>query len=178
MVDPEAAPPVYNEDGVDLTLNYRSPETGIGTFGLFFTNTFLFNYTVTVPSTAGFTVIEREGTEQGSPDQAFPDYKATAILDWTLREFGASLTGRYIDSVLEGNGNRMDSTFYTDVQLRWNVSDEFTFALGVNNVLGADPPPCFTCGLNNIDPTTYDVPGRFFYARATFTRIPFDRVWR
>jgi iron complex outermembrane recepter protein len=165
-------------DGVDVTLNYRSPETGIGTFGLFFTNTFLFNYTVTVPSTAGFTVIEREGTEQGSPDQAFPDYKATAILDWTLREFGASLTGRYIDSVLEANGNRMDSTFYTDVQLRWNVSDEFTFALGVNNVLGADPPPCFTCGLNNIDPTTYDVPGRFFYARATFTRIPFDRVWR
>jgi iron complex outermembrane receptor protein len=160
-------------DGIDVTLQYRSPETGIGTFGLFFTNTFLFNYTVTVPSTDGFTVIEREGTEQGSPDQAFPDYKATGIIDWTLREFGASITGRYIDSVLEADGNRMDSTFYTDVQLRWNVSDAFTFALGVNNVFGADPPPCFTCGLNNIDPTTYDVPGRFFYARATFTRIPF-----
>ena len=43
----------------------------------------------------------------------------------------------------------------------------FGFAIGVNNIFGADPPPCFTCGLNNIDPTTYDVPGRFFYARAS-----------
>ena len=154
-------------DGFDVTLNYRSPETGIGTFGLFWTNTFLRNYTVTVPATAGVTVIEREGTEQGSPDQAFPKYKSTAILDWTLREFGASLTGRYIGGVDEANGNRMGSTFYTDLQLRWNLDDGFGFALGVNNLLGEDPPPCFTCGLNNIDPTTYDVPGTFFYARAT-----------
>ena len=152
-------------DGLDATLTFRTGQTGAGTFGLFWTNTFLFNYHVTVPSTAGFTVIEREGTEQGSPDQAFPKYKSTAILDWTLREFGASLTGRYIGHVDEANGNRMDSTFYTDLQLRWNLDDQFGFALGVNNLFGEDPPPCFTCGLNNIDPTTYDVPGRFFYAR-------------
>jgi iron complex outermembrane receptor protein len=43
----------------------------------------------------------------------------------------------------------------------------------VNNLFGERPPDCFTCGLNNIDPTTYDVPGRFFYARAVFTRWPF-----
>jgi iron complex outermembrane receptor protein len=84
-----------------------------------------------------------------------------------LREFGASVTGRYIGGVDEANGNRMDSVFYTDVQVRWNLDDTFGFALGVNNILGEDPPPCFTCGLNNIDPTTYDVPGTFFYARAT-----------
>jgi iron complex outermembrane recepter protein len=154
-------------DGLDVTLNYRSGETGIGTFGLFWTNTFLFNYDVTVPATDGVTVISREGTEQGSPDQAFPKYKSTAVLDWNLREFGASLTGRYIGGVDEANGNRMDSILYIDTQLRWEIDDRFGFALGVNNILGADPPPCFTCGLNNIDPTTYDVPGRFFYARAS-----------
>ncbi|WP_305849911.1 TonB-dependent receptor domain-containing protein [Sphingosinicella sp. CPCC 101087] len=154
-------------DGLDVTLNYRSPETGAGTFGLFWTNTFLRNYTVTVPATEGVTVIEREGTEQGSPDQAFPKFKSTAILDWTLGEFGASVTGRYIDGVDEANGNHMDAVFYTDVQIRWNLDDGFGFALGVNNLLGEDPPPCFTCGLNNIDPTTYDVPGTVFYARAT-----------
>jgi iron complex outermembrane receptor protein len=154
-------------DGVDATLTYRSPETDIGTFGLFWSNTFLFNFDVSVPSTDGVTVIERAGTEQGSPDQAFPEFKSTAILDWTLGEFGASVTGRYIDSVVESTGNRMDATFYTDLQLRWNLESGFGFALGVNNIFGEDPPPCFTCGLNNIDPTTYDVPGRFFYARAT-----------
>ena len=35
----------------------------------------------------------------------------------------------------------------------------------MNNLFNVDPPACFSCGLNNMDPTTYDVPGRFFYAR-------------
>jgi iron complex outermembrane recepter protein len=154
-------------DGLDVVLNYRSPETGAGRFGLFWSNTFLFDYTEIVPATAGVTVIERKGTERGSPDQAFPKHKSTAILDWELGEFGATLTGRYIAGVDESDGNEMGSRFYTDMQLRWLLDDRFGFALGVNNLFGKDPPACFTCGLNNMDPTTYDVPGRFFYAKAT-----------
>jgi iron complex outermembrane receptor protein len=153
-------------DGLDVTLNYRTNETGVGRFGLFWTNTFLFKYRVTVPATVGFTTIDREGTEQGSPDQAFPKFKSTAILDWNHREFGASLTGRYIKGVEESDGNHLDSVFYTDIQVRWDIAERFGFALGVNNLFSVDPPACFTCGLNNMDPTTYDVPGRFFYARA------------
>ncbi|HEX6375042.1 MAG TPA: TonB-dependent receptor [Allosphingosinicella sp.] len=157
-------------NGLDVTLNYRTGETGIGRFGLFWTNTFLFNYRVTVPSTAGVTLIDREGTEQGSPDQAFPKWKSTAVLDWTMNDgFGASLTGRYIKGVDEADGNHMDSRLYTDLQLRWEPEHwkGFGFALGANNLFNVDPPPCFTCGLNNMDPTTYDVPGIFFYARAS-----------
>ncbi|HYJ30593.1 MAG TPA: TonB-dependent receptor [Allosphingosinicella sp.] len=155
-------------DGIDATLNWRTAPTGAGTFGVFVSGTRLLNYTVSVPATVGVTRIEREGTEQGSPDQAFPRWKGTAILDWSLREFGASVTGRYIGSVVEGNGNRMDSTFYTDLQLRWTLEGtRFGFAIGANNLFDVDPPACFTCGLNNMDPTTYDVPGTFFYARAT-----------
>jgi iron complex outermembrane receptor protein len=154
-------------NGIDATLNWRGPETGAGRFGLYLSGTRLLNYTVTVPATNGVTRIEREGTEQGSPDQAFPRWKGMGVLDWTLGEFGASLTGRYIGSVVEGDGNRMDSTFYTDLQLRWTIDEGFGFALGANNLFNVDPPACFTCGLNNMDPTTYDVPGTFFYARAT-----------
>jgi iron complex outermembrane receptor protein len=159
-------------DGLDVTLNYRSPDTGLGRFGLFWTNTFLFNYHVTVPATTGVTVIEREGTEQGSPDQAFPKWKSTAVLDWKQTGdggFGASLTGRYIAGVDEGNGNRMGSRLYTDLQLRWEPGfwKGFGLALGANNLFNVDPPACFTCGLNNMDPTTYDVPGTFFYARVS-----------
>jgi iron complex outermembrane receptor protein len=157
-------------DGVDATLNFRSGDTGAGRFGLFWASTFLFNYAVTVPATNGTTRIKREGTEQGSPDQAFPKFKSTAVLDWSLAEFGASLTGRYIGGVTEGNGNRLRHRLYTDLQLRWEGAGlgGFGFALGVNNLFNKAPPACFTCGLNNMDPTTYDVPGRFFYARATF----------
>jgi iron complex outermembrane receptor protein len=156
-------------DGLDVTLNWRSAPGKAGTFGLFWTNTFLFNYHVTVPATGGVTVIEREGTEQGSPDQAFPKHKSTAILDWSRDDFGLSLTGRYIGSVEEGNGNKMKRRLYTDLQLRWEPEswNGFGFAIGANNLFNADPPPCFTCGLNNMDPTTYDVPGTFFYAKVS-----------
>jgi iron complex outermembrane recepter protein len=157
-------------DGLDVVLNYRTGDTGIGRFGLYWSNTFLFNYTVTVPSTAGTTAIAREGTEQGSPDQAFPKWKSTAVLDWTMRDgFGASLTGRYIKGVDEANGNHLGSRLYTDLQLRWEPENwnGFGFALGANNLFDVDPPACFTCGLNNMDPTTYDVPGTFFYARVS-----------
>jgi iron complex outermembrane receptor protein len=155
-------------DGFDLSLNWRGPQTGIGSFNLFWTATFLRHYRVTVPATNGTTMIVRQGTEQGSPDQAFPRFKSTGILDWTYHEFGASLTGRYIQHVLEDNGNRLGSRFYTDVQLRWNLHDGFGFALGANNLFNVSPPGCISCGLNNMDPTTYDVPGTFFYARVTY----------
>ncbi|MGZ8361272.1 MAG: TonB-dependent receptor domain-containing protein [Allosphingosinicella sp.] len=159
-------------DGLDITVNFRTGETGAGVFGLYWASTFLFNYTVTVPATVGVTEIEREGTEQGSPDQAFPEFKSLATLDWSQDGWGASITGRYIDAVDESQGNRLDSTFYTDIQLRLTpdvFDDRVGFAFGVNNLFGVDPPDCFTCGLNNFDPTTYDIPGRYFYWRVTLT---------
>ena len=89
--------------------------------------------------------------------------------------FGATLTGRYIKSVIESaasaNGNKLNSRLYVDTQLRFSpnwMSDAFGFAIGVNNLFDKDPPGCISCGLNNFDPTTYDVPGRYYYARATF----------
>jgi len=158
-------------DGLDLIVNWRSAESSAGTFNLIWNSSFLFNYHVAVPATAGITVIEREGTEQGSPDQAFPKFKSTGIIDWNLGQFGASLTGRYIAGVEEGNGNHLDSRFYTDLQLRWQpdwLGEGLGFAIGAINLFDVDPPECFTCGLNNMDPTTYDVPGTFFYARVTY----------
>jgi len=40
------------------------------------------------------------------------------------------------------------------------------FALGINNILDEDPPPCRACDLNNYDGTIYPVPGRYIHARA------------
>ena len=158
--------------GVDVTLNYRTPELSAGQFGLYLSATRLLEYTETVPATAGFTAIEREGTERGSPDQAFPKWKGYGTVDWTLGQFGASLTGRYIDSVVESQGgNELSSRLYTDVQLRWTpgfFDERFGLTVGVNNLFDKDPPACFSCSLNNFDPTTYDVPGRFGYLRLSY----------
>jgi len=91
------------------------------------------------------------------------------VLDWSLKDFAASVTGRYIAGVNEP-GNHLGHRLYTDIQLRWEGKGlgGFGFAIGANNLFNVSPPACFACGLNNMDPTTYDVPGTFFYARATY----------
>ena len=122
-----------------------------------------------VPITNGRQVISREGTEQGSPSQGFPKWRSIGVLDWDLASFGATLTGRYVSKLAETGGNVMKSRFYTDLQLRiLTGEDRFGFALGVNNLFKTRAPGCVTCDINNFDPTVYDVPGRYFYARASY----------
>ncbi len=159
-------------DAVDLTINWTMPETSLGTFSLRSSTNFLLSFDEIVPTSTGFLAIPREGTERGSPDQAYPEVKSNLSVNWDWNQFGATGTLRYISEVDEtGAANSLDSMTYIDFQARWTpaaLDDRVTLALGVNNLTDEDPPGCFTCGLNNYDPTTYDPPGRFGYVRISF----------
>ncbi len=159
--------------GLDFIANYRSQKGPVGTFGVHANATWLLKYELSASN--GFVVLNRRGTERGSPDQAFPKFKGNATIDWTLGDFGASVTGRYVAKVTEitGSGapNTLNSRIYGDLQLLYTPSAldrRFTFTAGVNNVFNQDPPACFSCSLNNFDPTTYDVPGQFGYLRVSY----------
>ncbi len=163
-------------EGLDLNFAYRTRPAGWGTLGFTLNNTFLFNYDVIEPTATGNATTSLEGKERGNPDQAFPKHKAIGIVDWVGTYYGATLTGRYISSVKEfpdgfnNPGVKLNSRLYVDAQFRVNPArfgDLVGIAIGVNNVFDKDPPGCISCGLNNMDPTTYDVPGRYYYARAT-----------
>jgi iron complex outermembrane receptor protein len=157
-------------DGIDLNFAIRTIPLRWGTVGFTSNNTFLINYDVIVPSASGGSVVSREGTEQGSPDQAFPQFKSVSTVDWNKDRWGASLTGRFIQSVIESqNDNRLSDRFYVDFQLRYQLPfmEKMGIALGVNNLFDKDPPGCISCGLNNYDPGTYDVPGRYLYGRVS-----------
>jgi len=154
--------------GIDLNVAYRGPKTRMGKFGVTWNNTFLKNYDLILTGFSGSQVVSREGTEVGSPAQGFPKWKSIGILDWDFADFGASLTGRYVSKLKEADGNVLHEKLYTDVQLRWNptfLQRQFGFAFGVNNLMNTRTPGCNTCDLNNMDPTTYDTPGRYYYAR-------------
>ena len=158
-------------EGVDLNVLYSTEKTSAGRFGFTWNNTFLRNYSVIVPTSGGEAIISREGTEQGSPSQGFPHWKSVGIVDWELGEFGATFTGRYVSKLKEQGGNVMKSRFFTDIQGRFTPGwweERFGFALGVNNLFDTKIPGCVTCDLNNFDPTVYDIPGRYYYARASF----------
>ncbi len=158
--------------GVDATFNLRTRQTGAGSFGLSVSGNYLLAYKEIVPATTGTTTINFTGTERGSPDQAYPHFKGQATIDWDIGPIAAAFTGRYIDNIIESqNGRAMDRRFYGDVQLTFRpswVGDRVGLTLGINNVFDTDPPACFSCSLNNYDPTTYDVPGRFGYARVSY----------
>jgi iron complex outermembrane receptor protein len=160
--------------GLDAIFNYRAPASSIGTFGLAVNTTWLLKYVLTASN--GFVVLNRRGTERGSPDQAFPKFKGNATLSWSLGDLAASITGRYIGSVTEIDPNtagpsKLGSRTYADFQLNYNpawLQRRVAFTVGVNNVFDKDPPACASCSLNNYDPTTYDVPGQFGYARISY----------
>jgi iron complex outermembrane receptor protein len=157
-------------NGIDVNLAYRGLETGIGRFGFTWNNTFLRNFDVIVPGPGGPELLSREGTQVGSPAQAFPKYKSIGIVDVDWADVGLTVTGRYVSKLREVGGNVMDSVFYTDLQLRFlaGAEDEFGFALGVNNLFDKETPGCVTCESNNFSQTAHDIPGRYFYARASF----------
>lgn len=157
---------------VDLNLLWSSPATDLGRFSLTSNTTFLLEFTEKQPTSTGFTDVKREGTERGSPDQAFPKTKSNLYLDWDKDQWGATAAVRYISAVNETDVvNRLDARTYFDLQFRWTPSfldDQIKLAAGVNNLFDKDPPGCVTCNLNNFDPNAYDVPGRFFYLRLSY----------
>jgi len=169
--------PLINIGGIkthalDINLIWTSPEWDLGRFGARWYTTRLLKFTEFVPTSTGLAPIKREGTERGSPDQAYPKTKSTLMVDWDKGDFGATVTGRYISKVQEaGDPNKLEARLYADAQIRWTPSklvDGLGFAVGVNNLFDKDPPGCVTCSLNNYDPNLYDSPGQFFYFRLTY----------
>jgi iron complex outermembrane receptor protein len=157
---------------VDLNVNWTSPDWSFGRFAVHSYTTFLLEFTEMQPTSTGLAPTKREGTERGSPDQAYPKTKSNFVVDWDKAEFGATGTLRYISGVDESSvTNHLAARTYVDAQLRWTpgfLSDDIKVAVGVNNLFDKDPPGCISCSLNNYDPNTYDVPGRYFYLRLSY----------
>jgi iron complex outermembrane receptor protein len=157
--------------GTDVNLSYRTARASWGTLGFTWYNTFLSKFDVTTPTTDGTSTEKRAGKEIGSGGQGYPKWKSLGSIDWNLDQFGATVTGRYISSLKEINNDNspMKSIFYTDLQLRWNPSfgmfQNLGLAAGVNNLFNARTPGCVSCDLNNIDPSLYNTPGRYYYVR-------------
>ena len=160
-------------NGLDITLTYRTPDTSIGSFGLYVAANHLFKYTETYPDAIGNLRLNRAGTERGSPDQAYPKWKGYGTLDWAYSIVNASVTGRYIDGVVEDQANNrpLRSRFYTDMTIGLRppvLNNRLLLTVGVNNIFNIATPGCVTCSSNNYDPGTYDLPGRFGFVRLTY----------
>jgi iron complex outermembrane receptor protein len=172
-------------DGFDWTFTLSTPEFGFGALRFTWANTYLAGYKEFTLGEDGLVGRELAGIELGSPIRGYVRYKSTLATDWQVRDFVTSLTLRYL-SAIDGactanaraqnlcsdparNVDELDARVYADLQVAWSPSvwdQQVQFALGINNILDEDPPPCRSCDLNNFDGTLYPVPGRFIHARA------------
>ena len=177
--------------GIDWKIELTTAQSNAGQFRFQWLNTYLLDYTEIIPGPDGDVKIAREGTELGSPERAFVDYKSTFNTDWFMGDWTVRLGFQYYSSLEEecgGNvagfelwddfctrgqdGNDIDSTIFTNLNASWSPDigsqGQWTFMVGVDNVLEEDTPFCASCDLNSFDGTIYPIPGRFWYARAVF----------
>lgn len=118
---------------------------------------------------------------------ATPDWRHSLRLSWLFpADIQASLQWRYIDSVtheqntsdpaLDGPdvsfGGELSSRSYFDLAATWDVSEQYSLRIGINNLLDKDPPLVDTSWSGPGTPNTwgpYDTLGRQVFIAGTAT---------
>jgi outer membrane receptor protein involved in Fe transport len=165
--------------GIDLAVNYTTPVAG-GDLDLSFVGSYALEQEIAplpgVNEDATYDCAGVINTSCQTPDWRHT-FRATYSQDtW----WQASLRWRYVgsmdytdtsgapgatDSLLIANGNQLDGVNYFDLTGTFEVRDNATFTVGVNNVLDTEPPMVgSTLSLNANAPGGYDQNGRFLHA--------------
>ena len=178
--------------GLEFSGNYAREIGGIGTLSLNFIGTKLDKYEVDNGLTALYNCAGYYGTTCGGPLPKWR-HKLRATLA-TKMGLGFSAQWRYFGPVsidyanpstsLAGNyynfGSRIGSQSYFDLSMSANIGSNFSWRLGVNNLLDREPPlvtsgsggfgasACAGTVCNgNTYPGTYDSLGRYIYTGIT-----------
>jgi iron complex outermembrane receptor protein len=170
--------------GVDVKGNWLSEPLSFGHLSAALQATHVINYQAV--DTLGIVDQRTVGVEVRN--SAIPSWRANAQLGWGAADFGVNWTLRFLSAVSEACSNAsvtpvpgcgagptdthsLHSVLYNDVQGSWTNALTVTglkLEGGVNNLFGINPPICFTCTLNGYDAGTYDLPGAFWYVRASY----------
>ncbi len=166
--------------GVDFTFNYAIPHFNLGGVdpgdfkaGLATSYIATFKNNAT-PGQPGAQTIEYAGTlnpQFGNISR----WRATLTLNWTRGNWDAQWRTRYINPVTALNADAatnaslpMASVTYHDFQIGYAVPAIHTrFDVGVDNLSNRLPPLYYQNGQGNTDSATYDMMGRYYWARAT-----------
>lgn len=181
MNTPEVNLGNLSTSGVDFSTSYAIPHFDVGSLnpgnfkvGLNTTYTSSF-YNDATPGQPGARTIDYAGTYT----QQFGNiarWRGTLTLNWSLGNWSAQWQTRYIHHLTNINADYvtgapapMASILYHSAQIAYTVPAIKTrFEFGVDNITDKAPPLIYQNGLNyNVDTATYDVLGRYYWARAT-----------
>lgn len=168
--------------GIDYTLRYKIPHFDLGSMdpgnfraGLSTSYTSTYNVNAT-PGEPGAESVNYAGTftpQFGNISR----WRGTLTLNWDKGNWNAQWQSRYInhltalnaDAAIHGVNIPVASVMYHSIQLGYAVPSIHTkFDIGVDNLMDKQPPRLYQNGSNyNVDTATYDVLGRYYWARAT-----------
>jgi len=168
--------------GIDYTLRYKIPHFDLGSVdpgnfraGLSTSYTSTYNINAT-PGEPGAKTVNYAGTftpQFGNISR----WRGTVTFNWDKGNWNAQWQSRYInhltalnaDYAISGVNIPVASVMYHSIQLGYAVPSIHTrFDIGVDNIMDKQPPRLYQNGSNyNVDTATYDVLGRYYWARAT-----------
>jgi len=164
--------------GIDVGFSYHRGPRDAFHYGLNFQGTYqIKNTTIIGNPTIGQTIIECAGKFGADCDTPTPKWKHVAALDFGWKNVDFSTRWRLIGGVNQDSStailrSHIGAVSYFDETVNINVSDKYTFTLGMLNVFDKKPPIVGdTSGATSVGgstfPTVYDVLGRSFFARVT-----------
>ncbi|HKE93647.1 MAG TPA: TonB-dependent receptor, partial [Povalibacter sp.] len=155
--------------GIDVQVDYGLDMANAGKLRFNLLANFLEKYDFTYP---GVQTLEFKGTIGPEPGDAFPDWRAVLRADWSLGPVTVGLRYRYFPSIENRYQDYspdilgVPSIDYVDATVSYAYRDMVTVLIGANNI-GDQMPPIYTNAPQmNTDPSTYDVLGRTYFARA------------
>lgn len=168
--------------GIDYTLRYKIPHFDVGSMdpGNFraalntsYTSTYNVNATPGEPGTESVNYAGTYTPQFGNISR----WRGSLTLGWDKGNWSAQWQSRYInhltalnaDAAIAGVNIPVASVLYHSIQLGYAVPSIHTrFDIGVDNLMDKQPPRLYQNGSNyNVDTATYDVLGRYYWARAT-----------
>ena len=157
--------------GADLNANYRLPETSFGNFVLGLGASYISQYDNTIPNPDGSSTVRHIAGTFTKQDGNFARWRAKGTLGWSLGDFSAQWTSRYVGgmAVPDLGTYHVGAWVQNDVTVGYNLEALNTRVdVGINNLGDKQPPFFYQMGPNaNTDVNTYDTIGRYYWGRVT-----------
>uniref|UniRef100_UPI0025EB8806 TonB-dependent receptor domain-containing protein n=1 Tax=uncultured Xanthomonas sp. TaxID=152831 RepID=UPI0025EB8806 len=172
--------------GADFSLTYRLPDTAWGNFSAGLNGTYVIRYDINPDTTDPSTVTIHNAGKYTYAYGNFPRWRALGTLNWNLGDWSASWRVRYIGRTEIGSADTRQSLsadadqpavvrdigayVYHSVQVGYQVKPWNTrFEVGVDNLADRQPPLYYANNVTNAntDVATYDLLGRYYWARVT-----------
>ena len=158
--------------GVDLSIDLRSPETGVGRFNASLSGTYVIDYKTQAGADSPYT----SGVGVFANDQVVQRWRHLATLGYDYGPFSTTVSQTfylgYRDQTPLASGAYRRVSDYTlyDLTASYQVTKAIKLRAGIRNLLDADPPRSnqIYSFLAGYDPNYTDPRGRSYFASLTY----------